>query len=316
MIPTVAQVYAAARAVLGDTQTAAGEVFTDDILAPHFATAYSELFRNLQSGQSPRVVRQNYYLVPALTGYIAPSTAGISNMGELVGIEERGGVTSWAISNVVPGAAICTVTSAATTLASGQQAIVSGVLGVTEDVNDVWTVTVNSTVSTRLNGCIATGTYTSGGTLSTSGEAFLMMSPEKDFEWTDQSPTSAFLFYVWNQDMIRVPPCATARQIRITYTLSGSAPTATTASTGVDDSLDFFKYRIAGLAGPSKGMLTRAQQYNYIAVGPMWESNAQPGGILQQLAITGVRNLQRLPPQQRRSPPFGQNWRRGRWNSW
>jgi hypothetical protein len=162
---------------------------------------------------------------------------------------------------------------------------------------------------------VATGTYTSGGVLSYSTEQFMSMSPQQDIEWLDRTPTSAFLVYEWETDVIRVPPCQSVRQIRITYTLSGSAPTATTASTGVDDSLDFFKYRVAGLAGPSKGMLVRAQQYNFIAVGPRWESEAQPGGILQQLLITGVRNLQRLPPSQRRSPPFGPN-RRRRWAAW
>ncbi len=315
MIPLVSEVYDATRSVLGDDQVAGGEVFTDTILQPKYQYAYAELFRALQSAQNPRIEQENYYNVPIYTSYVDPATAFIENLGEIQSISERGTVSSWAISNAVPGAGICTLTSAATTLASGDQAIVYGVQGVTEDVNGAWTVTANSTTSTQLNGCTATGTYTSGGVLSTSNEPFIEMTPVPQISWAGQAPQTAFLVYAWEHDRIRVPPCSGIRQIRIIYTLSGNAPTTTTASVGIDDSLGFLMYRIAGLAAPSKGMLQRAQLYTSLAVGPKWESDNEPGGCLQQLLITGVRNLQRLPPYQRQGLPFGWN-RRRRWAVW
>lgn len=315
MIPLVSQVYSATRSVLGDTQTAAGEVFTDSLLEPHYVTAYAELFRALIGSQNPRVRQETYYDVPAYTGYLDPATAGIPNLGELETIEERGDVTEWAISNAVPGSAICTITSAATTLATGNQAIVYGVVGITDDINGAWTVTANSSTSTQLNGCTATGTYTSGGVLSYSAEEFIELAPAERIDWTDRAPVSAFLTYAWERDIIRFPPADNVRQIRVTYLLSGNAPTTTTASVGIDDSLDFLKYRIAGMAGPSKGMLQRAQIYTALAVGPKWDSENVPGGILQQLLNSGVRNLQRLPPRLRRPPAFGGN-RRKRWMVW
>lgn len=315
MIPLVSQVYTATRSVLGDDQLSAGQVFTDTILQPKYTAAYAELFRALQGSSNPRVNQEAYYNVPINTGYLDPATAGISSLGEITLIEERGSVTSWAISNVVAGSALATVTSAATTLATGQQAVVYGVGGLTSDVNGIWTVTVNSSTSTQLNGCTATGTYTSGGTLSYSAEEFTEMTPQGRIDWTDQSPTAAFLVYAWERDIIRFPPASGIRQLRITYTLSGDAPTATTASTGIDDCLDYLMYRIAGLAAESKGMLTRAAIYNMRAVGPRWDSEGIPGGLLAQLLASGVRNLQRLPPSQRRPPPFGYN-RRKRWMAW
>lgn len=315
MIPTVAQVYTATRSVLGDDQQAAGQVFTDAILQPKYIAAYAELFRAMQGGQNPRIRQEAYFNVPINTGYLDPATAGIDSLGEIETIEERGGLTSWAVSNVVASAGTALVTSAATTLVTGNQAVLYGVGGITEDINGIWTVTALSPTSTQLNGSTATGTYTSGGVLSYSAEEFLTMSPVQRIDWVDRTPTSAFLCYAWERDIIRFPPADNIRQVRITYSLSGDAPTTTTASTGIDDALDFLMYRIAGLAAESKGMLTRAAIYNLRACGPKWESESIPGGLLGQLLSSGVRNAQRLPPSQRRPPAFGWN-RRRRWLVW
>ncbi len=316
MIPLVSEVYTATRAVLGDNQVAGGEVFTDTILQSHYQYAYAELFRALQSAQNPRIRQEAYYNVPPFTGYIDPATMFVENLGEIETLEERGTVSSWAISGVTPGSGIATVVSAATTLATGDQAIVYGVGGISDDINGEWTVTVNSTTSTQLNGCTATGTYTAAtGTLSFSNELFLNMSPVLRIVNLQQQPQTAFLVYAWERDMIRVPPLSGTRQIRLTYSLSGNAPTTTTASVGIDDSLDFLSYRIAGLAARSKGMLARAQLYTDLAVGNRWLSESVEGGILQQLLITGIRNAQRMSPAQRRAPAFGWN-RRRRWQVW
>ena len=315
MIPLVSEVYDATRSVLGDDQVAGGEVFTDGLLQPKYTAAYAELFRAMQGAQNPRIRQEAYYNVPALTGYIDPATMGVTSLGEIEALEERGNVTSWAISGVTPGSGVATVTSAATTLASGNQAVVYGVGGVSDDINGIWTVTVNSATSTQLNGCTASGTYTSGGVLSYSTEEFLAMTPQQRLDWVDRAPTSNFLIYAWERDIIRVPPSSAIRQIRLTYTLSGDAPTATTASTGIDDCLDFLMYRIAGLAAESKGMLDRAVTYNLRACGPRWDNEGVAGGLLGQLLTAGIRNLQRLPPAQRRSPGFGYP-RRKRWMAW
>ncbi len=313
MIPLVSEVYSGTRSVLGDTKTAVGETFTDAILQPHYQSAYSELFRSLQAASSPLIEQVAYYNVPVYTGYLKPSTLGISNLGNIQGIAERGSVSAWAISGVTPGAGIATVISAATTLATGNQAVIFGVGGISADINDIWTVTVNSTTSTQLNGCAAVGTYTSGGTLSSSTEQFIELAPQEDIDWSNQAAADSFRIYAYEKGIIRVPPCNNIRQIKIVYRMSGEAPLVTTLSTGIDDCLDFLKYRIAGMVGPSKGMLVRAQGYSMRAVGPNWESQQIPGGILAQLLMNGVRNLQRLPPGFRQSPPWRNHRRRLIW---
>ncbi len=304
MIPLVSQVYTAARGVLGDTQTAAGEVYVDAILQPFLKYSYAEFFRANQASQNPRVRQETYWNVPAYTGYVDPATMGIENLGEIETIEERGGVTAWAISGVSPGSGIATVTSAATTLALGNQAVVYGVVGISDDINGIWTVTPNSTTSTQLNGCAAVGTYVSGGVLSYSTEIFYEVMPQQRITWVEKNPQTTFRVYAWERDILRFPPASDVRQIRVVYSLSGNAPTTTTASIGIDDSLSFFMYRMAGLAAQSKGMLTRAALYNAMAVGPKWDSAGVAGGILAQLLESGVRNLQRLPPAQRQPPPY------------
>lgn len=304
-IPLVSSVFSATRSVLGDDRVAAGQVFTDSILQPKYQFAYSELFLALQNIQSQKLRRPAFYNVPANTGYLNPATAGIANMGELESIEERGGVTAWAISAVTPGSAICTLVNAASTLTTGQVAIVYGVSGITDDVNDQWVVQVGSSTQTILNGCTATGTYTSGGVLSYSSEQFAALTPKTRIDMIDSAPGNTFGEYALETGIIRLRPCSTVRQLKITYWLSGNAPTTTTASVGIDNSLVFLQYRTAGLAAESKGMLTRAKLYNDRAIGPKYDSEGIIGGILGQMLDAGVRDLQRLPSSERRSPPYG-----------
>jgi hypothetical protein len=317
MIPLVSDVYTASRAVLGDVRVATGDVYTDSILQPHYQHAFSELYRALQGSQNPKVLRENYYNVPANTGYLSPATAGIFNMGEVQSVEERKNVSSWAIATFTPGVGFVTITTTTpTTLSSGQQAVVFGMTGVTDDVNDMWTVTVVDPSTIKLDGCtsIVTGTP-SGGTLSYSTEEFLTVLRVPRIDWVDQAPTDRFLVYAWEGDVLRFPPANSVIQVRIVYQLSGNAPTATTLSVGIDDSLGFLAYRTSGLVAFSRGMMQRAQVYNNLAVGPNWESSGQAGGILFQLTQPGVRNLQGLPPWARRPPAFGRA-RSRRWMVW
>ncbi len=313
-VPLVSDVFTGARSVLGDTKTAAGEVYTDAILAPHFSSAFDELYRALAAASSPFIDEHGYYNVPSNTGYIDPALAGIENLGQIQAVAERGTITAYSITGVAISTGSCTLTvTPSTTLATGNQAVVYNVGGISFDINDEWTVTVLSPTSIRLNGCTATGTYTSGGVLSTSSEQFQEMLAVKDFEQSGITPSTIFQIYDYERGIIRVPPVSNIRQIKISYLISGDAPTATTASVGIDDSLEFFKYRVAGQVSFAKAMVARAQMYNNRAVGPKWESEGTPGGILGSLIMNSVRNLQRLPPDQRRTPPWRVHRTRAIW---
>src|SRR5579859_6303472 len=134
MIPIVSTVNTAVRAILGDTEVPTGQVYTDALILPHYQFSYSELFRALQSAQNPRIRKESYYNLPAFTGYLNPATAFIFNMGEPEVIEARINVTSWSVASFTPGNGLATVvTTVPHTLISGNQAVLYGVAGVSDD---------------------------------------------------------------------------------------------------------------------------------------------------------------------------------------
>jgi len=316
MIPLTSQVYDAARAILGDNQISGGEVFKDAILQPHYQVAYAELFRALVNAQSPLIQREAYYNVPINTGVVVPATMGIANLGAPLIVEERGSVTAWNVSNAVPGSGLVTITTAPNTLVAGDQPVIYGIQGLSDDINDVWSVTPSSSTVFTANGATATGTYTAAtGVVSISAEQFQEVFARDRLTVQAQAPGQSFGIYAWEFGKFRFPPCSVVRQLRITYKLSGDAPTATTASVGIDDSLSFLSYRAAGLAGRSKGMAQRAAAMTLTAVGPNWESQGFAGGILGQMLDVQIRELQNLDTNERRSPGYGgnRNYRRSDW---
>ena len=320
MIPTVEQVYIATRAIVGDIITSTGQTYTDSVLKPHYIFAFSELFRAMQSAQNPRVRKESYYNLPQNTSYLNPATAFIFNMGEPESVEGRKNITTWALSSFTTGNGIATiVTTTPTTLNSGQQVVLYGVQGVTDDANDQWTITVVNPNTIQLNGCTAVAVDSpdvSQAVLSYSTEQFLELTPVPRISWEDRAPVDRPLEYAWEGDVFRFPPSSSNPfQLRIVYSLSGDAPLLTTQSVGIDDSLGFLSYRTAWGAVYAQGMENRAKVYENASVGPYWISDSMPGGILQQLLLPGIRNLQGLPPSQRRSPPFGRS-RNRRWMAW
>lgn len=311
--PTVTTVYAAAADHAGDFLRQFYVVTVPSKLDPFFALAYSELFRAMQKYQSTRARQENYYNLPAYTSVLDPATAGIANLGELESIGERGGVTSVAISGVAAGAGAATVTTSTPHgRATGDQIVQFGIIGMTDDVNGQFTITVTGASSYTANGCTATGTYSSGGTMAFSTEEFTDVVPGDTSEALTSSTQLGI--YSWKNDIIRFPPCSALRQLKIAYSLSGAAPSTTNATVPIDDSLDFLATRTAGLALASRGNRPKADTLNLLAVGqPADWARGIPGGILDQLLAPGVRNLQRLPPSQRRIAPWRQRRRTMAW---
>jgi len=318
----VENVYDAVRGIMGDTQVPGGEIYTDTLLQTHYQAAYSEMYRAAQSAQYPLVRRESYYNLPANTGYLNPATAFIYNLGQPESVEARINVTAWSVSSfspTTPGLGFATLTtSIPTTLNSGNQAVLYGLAGVSDDANDQWTVTVTNPSTIVLNGCasIAVGTpVTTTAVLSSSAEQFNALTPVERLSWEDVAPVDRPLFYAWEGNVFRFPPCSGIVQLRIVYSLSGNAPTIITQPVGVDDCLGFLSYRTASLAALSRSLVQRASVYENLSVGPNWLSQQIPGGMLAQLLSPAIRNLQRLPPSKRRSPPFGRI-RNRRWYAW
>lgn len=300
MIPTMTNCLDAARFYLGDDQTSGGEVFTNTVLTQPFNMAYRELFRTLEGLAIPRVQRSAYYNLPAFTSFLSPATANIADMGEVQILEERGGVTSVAISNAVAGAGFVTITTATHSYTTGDSIVIFGVGGMT-GVAGIWGVTVVDATNFKLNGAVGVGAYTSGGTASKSGEQFTeVVGPRRLVDSVGQ--VGALGIYDWYEDSFHFPVCNAIRELRITYISSAATIAAVGDTTGVDDSLDFLAIRTAGLAASSRGARDRAAELNLMAIGPSGQADGS-GGILRELVVTAVRALQANPVQR---PPFRQ----------
>lgn len=309
MIPLRGDVGQAVRGMLGDTQVAAGQLYTNDFQVPFLNLAYQELWSRGSMCGLDRVQREGYYLLPAFTGIFNPVSAGLTNFREPVEIWERGSATAFAVTNAqpaTPAAGQLTLTlgsSLPANVTSGTMLEVYSVGGISDDVNDSWTVTVNSPTSIVLNGCTAAGTYTSGGTVVYSTEQW--SGPLDPQQTTDSFPFNALPgnstpgqtilgMYCLQNGRIKFPACTTTREIKLEYLLSGTLSLTTPGSNandsmGIDDSLTFLAMRTAQHAGFSKG-------------NPRWKDAQEMANIHIQLFLSeAVRDMQvsgeRIVPQ-------------------
>ena len=271
MVPLRSDVGAFVRTRLGDTFVSGGGIYTNDFMVTMLNSAYQEMFSRLSVAGADRVQREGYYLLPAYTGIFVPSLAGLTNFRAPQEIWERGSATAYAVSNAQPstpaaGQLTLTVAAMPSNVVTGVAVEVYGVGGISDDVNDSWTITVSSPTSIILNGCTATGTYSSGGTVVFSTEQWV--GPLDALQDTDDFPTSPFTpssspgqavlgMYALQRGVIKFPACTTARELKIEYELSSSLPISTPSnagdSMGIDDCLNFLGNRTAQYCAQSKG---------------------------------------------------------------
>lgn len=91
MVPTVEEVAAEIQSLLGDES---GRVFTTALAIKGFQRAYYYLRAAMLKDQIPQLVQVVTYTVPAGTLELSPANIGISNFGELIGIDERSPATT------------------------------------------------------------------------------------------------------------------------------------------------------------------------------------------------------------------------------
>lgn len=299
-IPTVASVTALARSHLGDTAVAGGEVYTDTILIPFVAQATRELFRTLQNLQLPRVKVQAFYNLPANTSVLYPATAGITDMGEPLLVEERSVGGAYAVSGCAITSFVPTLVTATHPLSTGAWAVVWGIVGVT-GASGAFTVTCADTTHVTLNGAYAVGTYSSGGYVSYSADEFTRLDWVDSIHAVEGTLPESLADVAWLGDSFRFSGASAARQLRITYWSSAHTVTTGTDSIGVDDSVDFLAVRTAGLAAASLGAKSSAQDLNFQALGHSGQADAS-GGLLRDLLVAAVLREQAERPIRRQ--PF------------
>lgn len=287
--PTVASVLATAQSLLGDEDA---DVYTDVVLLPHLKRAYRKVVRFMRTVDNPYVLNEAFYDLPANTRVLDPATAGLTDVGEILFIDQREVDSSVAVSGVAIASNVATVTTATHGRSVGDTVVLFNVGGIS-GINGMWTLSaVPSTTEATLGGSYLSGTYTSGGTMSYSSKDFTEMDRVDLLESTPISTTNTDLKkWAWLNDKVYVYPSSSTRQLKITYTKSGESLGATD-TVGVDDSEDILACLTAGWAAMAKGEPQIGVELVSQALGPTHAKDGRIGGSLYELLQQGVKAMQ------------------------
>jgi hypothetical protein len=279
-----------ARALLADVS---GLIFDNTKLLPFVGMAHREAFRALESVQRPSVIRETFHNLPAHTSVLSADSLVATDMDEPVIVEERGNLVSVNVTGCTVTSGVASVSTAPTLhgLATGRQVVLLNVGGIS-GINGLFTITVTSTTAFTVNGAVAAGSYSSGGTVSWSNEAFQSMDCVQRVEKVLTTEQQALLQWAWSDDKFHFPPSSQTRQIRIQYVSSGTAITSASDVLVPDELRDFLALRTAGLAAMAHGAEARGQVLNVEALGPTLQPDAT-GGALRAALLTGIRSMQR-----------------------
>lgn len=318
MIPTGQNICDLVRAITGDTQIAGGQIFTNAYLygqvlgaTPPYSgvggpmqSAYNWLFERMRTENDRRSRRTSFALINANINYINPLTIGIGNMGNPIDIWERGSVTSLPVTAVTVQAAATGIDPYVQLAVAHGGALVNGqsietylIQGLSDDVNDYWTITVPDNNHIRLMGATPSGAWTATtGLVLISTEQWPATPMARVWDLftagtlTRLTPGNQFCNWQWQTAVIRVPPVQASREIKINYNLSGKVPLDPTVSLGIDDSLNVLAYRVAGIVGNAKGKSTT------LTAGWMTDSNILMDQFLQPVTKDLQRERLIVPP--------------------
>lgn len=296
---TLQNVFDNARAYLGDTQVAGGEVFTNSVLQPHFAEPYRKMF-NCLMGVSKKVQRVVYVNLPPSTTVLIPSTYNITDMDEPEMVEERPATANVSVTSTDTSTPI-KVTAPNHGLTTNAEIIMTGVANTSAPWGQ-WFVTVIDANTFSLNGSASDGVAGTGGTFSVSQlQNFTEVMPLDDsYQGMDGIAGQYLGVYLWINSMMQFRGSVQMQQLRITYYASGAPPTNPSQNLNIDNCLDFLAFATAANASRTKGwveMSDRFQQKAYGANGP-----SQGGGLLADFISIQIMANQRGP--QRRRLPF------------
>jgi hypothetical protein len=296
MQPTLQNVYDAARSWLSDNGlVAAGESYTNAVLQPHFATAYRKMYDAMANLGSAKIRREFYHLLPAYTTLLVPSAIGVLDMEEPEFLSERGSVTAQTIGSTNTASPI-QVSLTGHGYSNYADVIVSEVAG-TQAPWGRWFITVVDANNFTLNGSVSDGNAGTGGVASTSSTKFTEMDALDSL--TDRDISDALRDYTWEENVFKFRGCTQPVQLRVQYVASGTPPTNTSTTIGVDNCLNFLGCYTAALAAGSKGWDSMFNKLNILALGQGTRDGS--GGFLRDFTNIQVKKMQRT---QRRRRPF------------
>jgi hypothetical protein len=299
-VNTLEQVYVAARAYLNDQ---AGNIYTDAFLQPHFSEPYRRMF-NCLAPVSKRIQRVVYTDLPAYTSMLIPATVGLTDFSEPEMIEARPAlspitITSTDTSTPIKVTATGHGLGSAGAIANGQ---VSNVVGAPEAWGN-WFVTVIDANTFSLNGSQSQGNAGTGGYFTLQSlQQFIPVQPiDLAIQGIDGQPQSYLGQYMWNNEQLQFRGAVQTQQLRITYWASGTPPSNTGSTIGIDNCIDFLACATAANAARADGFFQLADQLKFTAFGQTQEANCV-GGLLGEFIKIQVLTMQRGP--QRRTRPF------------
>lgn len=276
MIPTGQNICDQVRSILGDTQISSGQIFTNQYLygannSGAMQSAYSWLYERMITKADRRSRRTSFALINPNINYIVPATIGIGNLGYPIDIWERGTVSTFTITAATQTVASTGVDPYVLLTVTPAHSLVTGnivetylIQGLSDDVNDYWTVVIPDSTHIKLMGASPGGVYTnSTGLVIFSTEAWPGRPMKRSWNLFQEptasqgspaanSPANMFQNWQWQNGVIRVPPVTSPREIMVNYNLSGQIPVDPSVSLGIDECSNVLAYRVAGIAGKAK----------------------------------------------------------------
>lgn len=295
--PTLSECYTRTREILGDIE-GGGQIYTNTVLLGHIQSSVRELFRSMRRYAVTKVVREVYYILPANTSVLVPSTAGITDLAQPILIGERGGLTTSVVFGASQVATGLSITATAHLFVMGD-VVTLNLLGGLKGAEGAFGVTVVNANTFIANGVIVTGTYTSGGVAARSDNYFYEVTIGTMIPVVRRSSDNDRIVNVaWREGKLWFPVCDEDRQIQISYYSSADVPVGINDLITVDDSLDFIATYAASIAALANGADTLGGTLRVSAAGPRFDEGIT-GGQLFALMQSGVRELQNRPPEDR-----------------
>lgn len=243
------------RHLLGDTDVAGGDLFTDGEIHPSFISAWDELISMMAADQIPAAKRIWYHILPAYTTILYPSQAGINDLDSLVRLRERTAVTQIAITACISGTggAIQITTASPHGFASNQLTQVMDLQGV-RGANGQWYATVVDPSNLLLKGSMfpsdAAYVASTGAVEPANANQFLPVHRREDLPQRD--PDTALIEFAWREDNLQFIGATVDAQLEITYLSDGTAPSLT-GSLIYDGIQNALAYRTAALLAYKHG---------------------------------------------------------------
>lgn len=304
--PTLDQVYTAARAILADTEVPGGQIYTDSILLPHVQSAVRRMAQAMRGITDSRIIRVFYYVLPANTSVLVPTTAGVTDMQEPIEVGQRSGLTVADISSItVNPSSITANTAVANDFATGDIVTLTTLNGLRYRPAQ-YAVTVVSGTQFIVNGLVATGTYIGGGKAVYSDNKFSDVQQSYDINFTGGNTQQQLDSYAWRDGQFLFKGSTDQRELKVTYYSSATVPTTGSDVIEVDDSLDFLATYAAAKAARGQGAKDIGSELMADAVGSSVDQGSVRGGRLYDLFNSAVKQWQQMSPEERRRKPFGQ----------